>query len=277
LNVSMSGMSGMSGEWDQQYYGNHWEQPLMDNEGSFHYRGDESVASASVASINHFEAVQQHPQIPMHNLTQGTDNGKSENGSTNVQNKTVAGSSNDSFDEASLASENIAMQTPSKDRRAPSVSTPASPSWAHLHMVPGLTTPVAPQHCPSPHQTFDGAEGRQSNVGVMRGNNNWMNAKPLLINHSYNHYPQGGAGLIPPSPATQFTMSPQENSQTTAYFAHGYPRASPPMQSFGAHANFVTPMQPYPQTSNVHETTSQNDGQTLTEETSSETTSDTEN
>lgn len=73
-------------------------------------------------------------------------------------------------------------------------------------------------------------------------------------------------------------MSPQANSQATAYFAHGYPtRPSPPMQNFGGQANFAAPMQPYPQTSNIHETTSQIDGQTLTEETRSETTSDTEN
>ncbi len=187
-NLNMS-MSGMSGEWDQQYYGNHWD-PSMDNDGSFHFRCDESIANTSIASTNHFDTMQQNPQIPVHNLTQGTESGRSDNGPPGVQDRMVPSSANGSFDEASLNSDNIAMQTPSKDRRAPVVvGTPASPSWAHLHMVPGLATPVT-QHGPSSHHVFDGPEGHQTNGGGMRGNNNWMNAKPLLINHNYNHYPQ---------------------------------------------------------------------------------------
>ncbi len=67
-------------------------------------------------------------------------------------------------------------------------------------------------------------------------------------------------------------MSPQANSQTTAYFGHAYPRPSPAVQQ---QMNFPPPMQQsYPETLNETEL---NDGQTLTEDTSSETTSDTEN
>lgn len=38
------------------------------------------------------------------------------------------------------------------------------------------------------------------------------------------HHRQFGAreGYVPPSPATQFMMSPQANSQAAAYYAHAY-------------------------------------------------------
>ncbi len=68
-------------------------------------------------------------------------------------------------------------------------------------------------------------------------------------------------------------MSPQANSQNSAYFAQGYPRPNAAMQQ--QMNNFAPPMQQNFR-GTLNETTI-NDGQTLTEETSSETTSETTN
>lgn len=76
--------------------------------------------------------------------------------------------------------------------------------------------------------------------------------------------------MVPPSPATQFTMSPQANSQSAAYF-HGYH----PRQNAAMHPqvhNGAPPMQQtYLENGNQ---TSLNNVRTLSEETSSVTTSE---
>jgi hypothetical protein len=270
-NINMS----MTSDYDPNYYVNQYD-PSMDHEGSFYLRCDESVANTSIASFNQFEAPHHSSQASMQSYTQPNEQGSVENaGSSSIQ--AMPNSANASFDEASYngdpTAESMPMQTPCKDRKGANLGTPASPSWAHLHFVPGLGTPVA-QHGHSAHQLFDRSENAQNNAnagnGGMGGSSTWRNAQPLLIKNSYNHFPQGGTGPIPPSPATQFTMSPQANSQNTAYFAHGYAGPNPQMQGYVSH------MQSYPQVSNPNELVSHG-GQTLTEETTSETTSDSEN
>lgn len=177
LNISMSS------EWDQQqYYGNQFD-PSMDHDVSIHFKCDDSVANTSIASQNHFEAPQHAPH-PVYNLTQLQE----QSGSPNVKiNSETRNNTNNSFDEASLNGNEVApMQTPSKQPSPANLATPASPSWAHLHTVPGVTTPLA-QHG---HHMFDASQANRGN-GAVRGNPNWVNnAKPLLISHSYNHFPQ---------------------------------------------------------------------------------------
>lgn len=272
LNISVSG------EWDQ-FHGNQYD-PSMEN-GSFYGQCDDSVANTSVASFNNFEGAHFHTQVPpvVPTISQRQVSGGSIN---TTEQQGISNNEHGSFEGASNVAESITgtMQTPAKEaprnRNTPNLGTPASPSWAHLHMVPGLATPLTQQGGLSGHQMTDGSEQSQNNGAKhnsgMRQNQNWANAKPLFINPNFNHhFPQGGP--VPPSPATQFTMSPQANSQNTAYFAHGYSRPNPPMQH--QMNNFAPPMhQNYPETLNE---TVLNDGQTLTEETSSETTSDTEN
>ena len=125
----------------------------LEHDMSFHTRCDDSVANTSFASHNNFEG---HQQIP-----------------TTV---------NASFDEASLNGAEVNnIQTPSKNSKP----TSSSPSWAHLHSVPGLNTPIAPHGPPM----FEGPLANQNN-GNFRGIPSFANAKPLLINHTYNQFPQ---------------------------------------------------------------------------------------
>lgn len=120
-------------------------------------------------------------------------------------------------------------QTPLKERTNSSITPgPPSPYWGHLTglAMSGLATPVDGRLSHSPHYGFE-------HSGPSHGNN--AHVKPLLINN-YSHIRQ--PGHVPPSPATQFLMSPQANPQHHAYFAHGnvvhgYSSPSPakPMQS----------------------------------------------
>ena len=98
--------------------------------------------------------------------------------------------------------------TPSKDRRGGVTSAPQSPCWAHLHTLAmsGLVSPNGRQP-PSYYEN-----------GHPHGNGQ---LKPLMINNFNNGH--GMSAHVPPSPATQFLMSPQTNSQAHAYFAHGNP------------------------------------------------------
>ena len=185
-NLNMS----VSGEWDQQYYGNQYDVS-MDTDPSF-YKCDESIANTSIASLNHFEGAQYVSHFPVpHNVMHRQDNGASISG----QERSMPNSANASFDESSTNGNDaaITMQTPSKERSNANIGTPASPSWAHLHTVPGLATPVT-QHGPSSHHMIDNSETRQNNrMGAnagMRASSNWMNAKPLLINPNFNQFPQ---------------------------------------------------------------------------------------
>lgn len=282
LNISASG------EWDQ-FHGNQYDGVMEAEQGSFFAGGsncDDSVTNGSVASFHQFEG---HPHytggLPRPPPVPSLDQRQVSNGSINQassNNSNVSSFEEGGSDEPTPST----MQTPAKEAArmnfAPNIGTPASPSWAHLHMVPGLATPLGQHGGPSGPHMHDGSEQNQSirsNTG-MRPNQNWANAKPLFINPNFNHhFPQGP--LVPPSPATQFTMSPQANSQSSAYFAQGYPRPNPRMQQ--QMSNVGPPMhQPYQETldettrvSGVSGVTSE--GQTLTEETAAESISDTEN
>lgn len=164
-NLNMS----MTSEYD--HYGGTQFEPSIDYEASFHLKCDESIANTSIGSHNNFEFPHYIHHGAAHNFSQPHE--------SNV---------NASFDEASFNGAEVTnMQTPSKNPRPANIGTPSSPSWAHLHTVPGLNTPLA-HHGP---QMFDFAHVNQNMAGNgVRSHPNFMNAKPLLINHNYNHFPQ---------------------------------------------------------------------------------------
>ena len=191
MNVSMGS------EWGQQYYGN----PHFDHEASFQIKCDDSVANTSLASHNNFEGSQHSVQFV---------------GQPPVPHQVLTSTSNTSFDEASQNGAEVTkttMQTPSKNE-ANIGKVQNSPSWAHLHQVPGVTTPGTQHRNPM-------CGGNVPDATQFQQHQNWLNAKPLLINHTYQPFPHHA---IPPSPATQFTMSPQANAQANAFFANGHPR-----------------------------------------------------
>ncbi len=188
LNISASG------EWDQ-FHGNQYD-PLMENEASFYVHCDDSVTNASVASFNQFEVphYNAHPPPPVHTLNQR----QVSNGSIN---QVMSNNSNGSSFEEGGSNTNkqitTTMHTPAKeapkDKSTNNIGTPASPSWAHLHMVPGLATPLGQNGGPSRQQQMpDGSEKNESNGpkhnSSIRPNSNWANAKPLLINPNFNHH-----------------------------------------------------------------------------------------
>jgi hypothetical protein len=113
----------------------------------------------------------------------------------------------------------------------PNVMQPHSPYWAHLDratLAMGLATPAkASPSTPRRHgkpddkrDDLEGGEGEKTDSGEENGFA--VNAQPPLLRHNqyYGYGPYGGAategGYGPPSPATQFMMSPQAN------FAYNY-------------------------------------------------------
>ena len=188
LNISVSA------EWEQ-YNSNHFD-PSMD-----YGHCDESIANTSVTSLNHFEPSHHHfPPVPP---VQTIDQRQVSNGTNNTNNEAISNTESGSFEDGTLnVPEQVTntMQTPAKEASKKSNAsiqgTPASPSWAHLHTVPGLATPLAHHGAPSGPHVADGAENHQSS-GVehnpgMRPNSNWVNPKSLFINPNYNnhHFPQ---------------------------------------------------------------------------------------
>jgi hypothetical protein len=122
------------------------------------------------------------------------------------------------------------QQTPYKCDYSHAV--PMSPFWGHMeyqmHSTLAMTGIVTPHKAPPPpnHGLKEGEEIKE------RSGAEEIEAQPLLINQPH-YYPYGsayGEGYVPPSPATQFMMSPQANSQAAAYYAaynaggynHGY-------------------------------------------------------
>jgi hypothetical protein len=69
-----------------------------------------------------------------------------------------------------------------------------------------------------------------------------IEAQPLIINHPSQYYPYGGGygrdGFVPPSPATQFMMSPQANHQAAAYYAYNYSTYYPSPRRTGTHRRY---------------------------------------
>jgi hypothetical protein len=97
-----------------------------------------------------------------------------------------------------------------------------------MHSTLAMTGIVTPHKAPPPsNHGLKEDEERKECSGAEE-----IEAQPLLINQPH-YYPYGsayGEGYVPPSPATQFMMSPQANSQAAAYYAaynaggynHGY-------------------------------------------------------
>mmetsp|Transcript_25394 Transcript_25394/g.59830 ORF Transcript_25394/g.59830 Transcript_25394/m.59830 type:complete len:915 (-) Transcript_25394:2718-5462(-) len=100
-----------------------------------------------------------------------------------------------------------------------STHVPMSPYWAHLQdpatlAMMGLSSPPGSVP-PTPHRNAD-SSFVQEDISLVEMKNN-MNAQPLLLRQQYYGYGYGSReGYAPPSPATQFMMSPQES------FAYSY-------------------------------------------------------
>mmetsp|Transcript_19507 Transcript_19507/g.42394 ORF Transcript_19507/g.42394 Transcript_19507/m.42394 type:complete len:914 (-) Transcript_19507:231-2972(-) len=96
---------------------------------------------------------------------------------------------------------------------------PMSPYWGHLQdpatlAMMGLSSPPGSVP-PTPHRNTD-SSFNQEDMSTAEMKNN-MNAQPLLLRQQYYGYGYGSReGYAPPSPATQFMMSPQ------ASFAYNY-------------------------------------------------------
>ena len=96
---------------------------------------------------------------------------------------------------------------------------PMSPYWGHLQdhatlTMMGLSSPAGSMP-PTPHRNGEPSDSQEDTAnGDMK---NSVNAQPLLLRHQYYGYGYGSReGYPPPSPATQFMMSPQ------ASFAYNY-------------------------------------------------------
>lgn len=98
-----------------------------------------------------------------------------------------------------------------------------SPLWSHLDSVAtGLATPAKSPGTPRRTLTHEGHEAEE-HYG--------QSAQPLLLRgyHRYGNY-MAREGYAPPSPATQFMMSPQPNFAP----GYGYPYGSSPSGSHGS-------------------------------------------
>jgi len=96
---------------------------------------------------------------------------------------------------------------------------PISPYWGHLQdhatlSMMGLSSPPGSMP-PTPHRNGDSSFNQEDlSAGDIKNN---LNAQPLLLRQQYYGYGYGSReGYAPPSPATQFMMSPQ------ASFAYNY-------------------------------------------------------
>mmetsp|Transcript_28267 Transcript_28267/g.43141 ORF Transcript_28267/g.43141 Transcript_28267/m.43141 type:complete len:846 (-) Transcript_28267:225-2762(-) len=133
--------------------------------------------------------------------------------------------------------EGNAEHTPHKDYSP--APMPISPFWSHLDYqmhttlaMAGAFTPHKASPRSPPRQTSNSADSIQKVVEEKKecgdvGTKGEIEAKPLLTNQPSQYYPYGAAygeqdGFVPPSPATQFMMSPQANPQAAAYYAYNY-------------------------------------------------------
>mmetsp|Transcript_31721 Transcript_31721/g.36062 ORF Transcript_31721/g.36062 Transcript_31721/m.36062 type:complete len:830 (-) Transcript_31721:593-3082(-) len=118
---------------------------------------------------------------------------------------------------------------------------PLSPFWGHLDYQ--MHTTLAMAGAITPHKSLMRSPPRQAEKKEISEHNKnseeekkdcgdtrkkeEIEAKPLLINHPSQYFSYGPSygnrdGLVPPSPATQFMMSPQATSQAAAYYAYNY-------------------------------------------------------
>jgi len=122
--------------------------------------------------------------------------------------------------EAGNMPEQQQQQTPYKGDYNHAV--PMSPFWGHMdyqvQATLAMTGIVTPHKAPAPSSRgVKEDEEKKEHCGGEQE----IDAQPLLINQPH-YYPYGsayGEAYVPPSPATQFMMSPQANSQAAAYYA----------------------------------------------------------
>ena len=87
----------------------------------------------------------------------------------------------------------------------------------HMHQTlthAGIMTPQKGPAPSTPHRTKNGDESKIETSEI--------EAQPLLLTHNAHYQAYGqmyGEAYMPPSPATQFMMSPQANAQAAAYYA----------------------------------------------------------
>eukprot|EP00559_Dactyliosolen_fragilissimus_P002568 CAMPEP_0184867180 /NCGR_PEP_ID=MMETSP0580-20130426/25305_1 /TAXON_ID=1118495 /ORGANISM="Dactyliosolen fragilissimus" /LENGTH=961 /DNA_ID=CAMNT_0027367273 /DNA_START=342 /DNA_END=3227 /DNA_ORIENTATION=+ len=128
--------------------------------------------------------------------------------------------------------EMVSVVTPSKNN-TPACNAPQSPYWDHLdHTTLAMSGVVTPM---GHHQTLESTPVNKTNNSnkkqiqsgasscKRRGKHkSSKKVKPLLVN-PYLCYYQSGNGIVPPSPATQFLMSPQSNNpQAHAYYTNNH-------------------------------------------------------
>jgi len=137
----------------------------------------------------------------------------------------VQASSNHADVDLSLAPHVNVEQTPFKYN---SHQVPMSPYWGHLDhatlAMMGIATPQTATASPqTPARNTPNSPGEVKSSQVESGYS--MNAQPLLLRQQYYGYNGYGAreGYGPPSPATQFMMSPQNN------FAYNYGYGTSPI------------------------------------------------
>jgi len=118
----------------------------------------------------------------------------------------------------------------------PNHGVPMSPYWGHLQdhatlSMMGLSSPSAPLP-PTTHLTGDTTVNLEDMSGTDMKNN--LNAQPLLVRQQYYGYGYGSReGYAPPSPATQFMMSPQ------ASFAYNYGYGFSPARRTGSQTKLL--------------------------------------
>mmetsp|Transcript_8071 Transcript_8071/g.12488 ORF Transcript_8071/g.12488 Transcript_8071/m.12488 type:complete len:407 (+) Transcript_8071:67-1287(+) len=103
-----------------------------------------------------------------------------------------------------------------------------SPYWGHLDQatlaVTGLMSPVTPQRARDSPQARVGSSDQLPRTFVESDPR--LDMKKGFINpafHYYHYRPRGVRdSYVPPSPATQFMMSPQANPRSAAYFGTNY-------------------------------------------------------
>lgn len=119
----------------------------------------------------------------------------------------------------------------------PNHGIPMSPYWGHLQdhatlSMMGLSSPPGGAMPPTPHRTGDASVNLEEMSAADMKNN--LNAQPLLVRQQYYGYGYGSReGYAPPSPATQFMMSPQ------ASFAYNYGYGFSPARRTGSQTKLL--------------------------------------
>lgn len=176
----------------------------------------ETVYTAESYGSEHYEGVPWNGQIPPDDVPVEAAVTPSKR-TTRQSGETPprAHSSNSDLGPPTVAMSADGEQTPLK-------YNPASPYWGHLdHTTLAMMGIATPQGVPSPQTPLRGLPQSPDGPATECGESAMVapvNAQPLLLRPPYPSYSYYGTheGYGPPSPATQFMMSPQGN------FAYGY-------------------------------------------------------